>query len=288
MMVPHEKDHDMQLDAHKSAVAKAYGLASAGYNKPALKFFSQGAEALVDFAGLSRGQRILDVATGTGHAALYAGLKVGAEHGSVVGIDIAKEMVHLANDYAKTLSRGNVRFELMDGEHTTFADDEFDAVLCSYGIFFLPDMANGITEWKRVTRPGGWVCFSAFGDTAFQPQSDLFEQRIRQFGPLIPDKKRPFGWQRLVDPQALVALLDQAGMTNVEVREVTIGYLLRDAERWWDICWNSGFRGPLAQLKPADLQQFKEEHLREVEALRGRDGIFFDGTTFVAKGQVNT
>jgi ubiquinone/menaquinone biosynthesis C-methylase UbiE len=276
----------MQLDAHKSAVAKAYGLASAGYNKPALKFFPQGAAALVDFAGLARGQKVLDVASGTGHAALYAGIKVGPEHGSVVGIDIAEEMVHLANAYAKTLSRCNVQFELMDGEHTTFADNGFDAVLCSYGIFFLPDMASGITEWKRVTKPGGWVCFSAFGDTAFQPQSDLFEQRIRHFGPLIPDRKRPFGWQRLVEPQALVALLDQAGMTNVEVREVNIGYLLRDAAVWWDICWNSGFRGPLAQLQPADLQQFKEEHLCEVAALRGRDGIFFDGTTFVAKGQV--
>ena len=72
-----------------------------------------------------------------------------------------------------------MQFALMDGEHTTFADNEFDAVLCSYGIFFLPDMASGITEWKRVTKPGGWVCFSAFGETAFQPQSDLFEQRIR-------------------------------------------------------------------------------------------------------------
>jgi len=277
----------MPLDAHKAAVAKAYGLAAAGYNKPALKFFSQGAEALVDFAGLARGQKILDVATGTGHAALYAGIKVGADHGSVVGIDIAEEMVHLANSYARTLSRDNVRFELIDSEHTTFADNTFDAVLCSYGIFFLPDMANGITEWKRVTKPGGWVCFSAFGDTAFQPQSDLFEDCIRQFGAVIPDKKRPFGWQRLVDPQALVTLLDQAGMTNVEVREVKIGYLLRDREAWWDICWNSGFRGPLAQLNASDLQQFKEKHLREVEALKGRDGIFFDGTTFVAKGQVN-
>ena len=277
----------MQLDAHKSAVAKAYGLASAGYNKPALKFFSQGAEALVDFAGLSHGQKVLDVATGTGHAALYAGTKVGAARGSVVGIDIAEEMVNLAQAYAKTLSRGNVQLAWMDGEHTTFADNAFDAVLCSYGIFFLPGMANGITEWKRVTQHGGWVCFSAFGDTAFQPQSDLFEHRIRQFGPLIPDKKRPFGWQRLVDPQALATLLDQTGMTNVEVREVKIGYLLRDKEAWWDICWNSGFRGPLAQLNASDLQQFKEDHLREVEALRGRDGIFFDGTTFVAKGQVN-
>jgi len=285
--VSHKEDHDMQLDAHKSAVAKAYGLASAGYNKPALQFFSQGAAALVDFAGLARGQKVLDVATGTGHAAFYAGIKVGADYGSVVGIDIAEAMVHLANSYAKTLSRYNVRFELMDGEHTTFADDAFDAVLCAYGIFFLPDMANGMTEWKRVTKPGGSVCFSAFGDKAFQPQSDLFEERIRQFGAVIPDKKRPFGWQRLVDPQALATLLDQAGMTNVEVREMKIGYLLRDAEEWWDICWNSGFRGPLAQLNASDLQRFKEEHLREVEALRGRDGIFFDGTTFVAKGQVS-
>src|SRR5438132_12098920 len=276
----------MQLDAHKSAVAKAYGLASGGYNKPALKFFSQGAEALGDFAGLARGQQILDVASGTGHAALYAGTKVGAAHGSVVGIDIAEEMVNLANSYANNLSRCNVRFELMDGEKTTFADDTFDAVLCSYGIFFLPDMANGIKEWKRVAKHGGWVCFSAFGETAFQPQSDLFENRIRQFGAIIPDRKRPFGWQRLVEPQALVALLDNAGMTNVEMREVKIGYLLRDKEAWWDICWNSGFRGPLAQLNASDLQQFKEDHLREVDELRGRDGIFMDGTTFMARGQV--
>ena len=126
----------MHLDAHKAAVATAYGLASGGYNKPVLKFFSQGAEALVDFAGLARAQQILDVAAGTGHAALYAGTKVGAAHGSVIGIDIAEEMVNLANTSALTLSRHNVRFELMDGEHTTFADETFDAVLCSYGIFF--------------------------------------------------------------------------------------------------------------------------------------------------------
>jgi hypothetical protein len=41
MTMSHEEAHDMQLDAHKSAVAKAYGLAAAGYNKPALKFFAQ-------------------------------------------------------------------------------------------------------------------------------------------------------------------------------------------------------------------------------------------------------
>ncbi len=58
----------------------------------------------------------------------------------------------------------------------------------------------------------------------------------------------------------------------------------------WDICWNSGFRGPLSKLSASDLQQFKEEHFREVEVLRRRDGIGrhpLCGTTFVSKGQVN-
>ena len=147
-------------------------------------------------------------------------------------------------------------------------------------------MTNGIREWKRVAKDGGWVGLSIFGETAFQPQSDLFEDRIRQFGPVIPDRKRPFGWQRLVEPKSLIALLADAGMVNLEAREVRIGYLLKDKEEWWDICWNSGFRGPLAQLTAADLWQFKEDHLREVDAVRGRDGIFFDGTTLVARGQV--
>ena len=143
----------MELDAHKSAVARAYGLASDGYNKPALRFFSQGAESLVDFAGLSPGQRILDIASGTGHAAFYAGTKVGVR-GSVVGIDIAEQMVHLANAHARASSLANVHFELMDGEHTSFKDNEFDAVLCSYGVFFIPEMVNGIKEWKRLTKHG--------------------------------------------------------------------------------------------------------------------------------------
>jgi ubiquinone/menaquinone biosynthesis C-methylase UbiE len=240
----------------------------------------------VDFAGLSPGQKILDVASGTGHAAFYAGTKVGTAHGSVVGIDLAEEMVNLSNAYADTLPGCNVHFSWIDGEQTAFADNEFDVALCSDGIFFLPEMANGIKEWKRISKDGGWVCLSAFGETAFQPQSDLFENRIRQLGPVIPDKKRPFGWQRLVDQKSLIELFADAGMTNIETREVKIGYLLKDKEEWWDICWNSGFRGPLAQLSAEDLRQFKEDHLREVDALRGRGGVFFDGTTLVAKGQV--
>ena len=146
----------MKLDAHKSSVAKAYGLASGGHDNPALRFFSQGAECLVDFAGVLPGQKILDVASGTGHAAFYAGRKVTGSQGSVIGIDIAEEMVNLANAHANSLADCNVRFLLMDGEHTDFSDSEFDVVICSYGVFF--SSGNGQRDQRvEADRQGRWL-----------------------------------------------------------------------------------------------------------------------------------
>jgi SAM-dependent methyltransferase len=152
----YQKGLKMKLDAHKSAVAKAYGLASAGYNKPPLKFFSQGAESLVDFAGLSPGQTILDVASGTGHAAFYAGTKVGAAQGSVVGIDLAEEMVNLANAYADTLHGCNVHFTWMDGEQTGSVDNELTR-------FFVLMASFSSRKWPMGSKSGNGYRKTAAG-----------------------------------------------------------------------------------------------------------------------------
>jgi len=83
----------MKLDAHKSAVAKAYGLASDGHNKPALKFSSQGAESLVDFAGLSRGQKIMAIPRGLTALAVVATLAV-ADPAVGAGPGVAVDVVN--------------------------------------------------------------------------------------------------------------------------------------------------------------------------------------------------
>jgi hypothetical protein len=55
-----------------------------------------------------------------------------------------------------------------------------------------------------------------------------------------------------------------------------VGYYLDSAEQWWDVVWNAGFRRMVRQLSPSDQEQFKREHLQEIEAQRTSDGILLD------------
>ena len=59
---------------------------------------------------------------------------------------------------------------------------------------------------------------------------------------------------------------------------------LHDAGEWWDIVWNSGFRGPVSQLTPGQLAQFRQEHLAEVARLATTRGIWLDVPSIFAIG----
>jgi hypothetical protein len=104
--------------------------------------------------------------------------------------------------------------------------------------------------------PGGVIAISGFGPSAFQPMSDRFEARIRGYGVTFPVPRRPFPWQRLNDHQEYRDLRGGAGLQALAVREAQIGYWLADADAWWDIVWNTGYRGPVAQLAPNALARF--------------------------------
>ena len=64
-----------------------------------------------------------------------------------------------------------------------------------------------------------------------------------------------------------------------------VGYHLADAEEWWDIVWNAGYRRMVSPLSTTEQARFKEEHLREIEALRTDQGIRLDvGVLFTRRG----
>jgi ubiquinone/menaquinone biosynthesis C-methylase UbiE len=97
---------------------------------------------------------VLDVATGTGAAALVAARKVGPT-GRVTGVDIAGEMLEQARRKSDLCCLSNIEWREMDAERLGFPDDTFDTVLSSFGIFFVPEMQGALREWLRVIRPGG-------------------------------------------------------------------------------------------------------------------------------------
>ncbi|MBT2905184.1 class I SAM-dependent methyltransferase [Streptomyces sp. McG8] len=103
-------------------------------------------------AGLRPGQRVLDVATATGNAAIAA-----AQAGCAVSaVDLDPGMIEAARQRAET-HHLDVHFQVADAQQLPFATDTFDVVLSTYGVMFAPDHRRAATELHRVCRPGGRI-----------------------------------------------------------------------------------------------------------------------------------
>jgi demethylmenaquinone methyltransferase / 2-methoxy-6-polyprenyl-1,4-benzoquinol methylase len=131
--------------------------------------------AAVELSGASKGERVLDCATGTGDLALAFRRAVGPD-GVVVGTDFCEEMLALAPAKAER-SGLRVRFETADVLALPYKDGEFDVASIAFGIRNVEDPARGLAEMARVVRPGGRVVVLEFG----QPGGALFAPLYRWY-----------------------------------------------------------------------------------------------------------
>jgi len=130
-------------------------------------------ESCVARAALRPGDRVLDLATGTGIGAFAAGLAVGAG-GNVSGIDVSEKMVTFASLRAANARVRNVAFQRRDMEATGAAAGAFDAVTCAFGLMFAADRAAAFAEMARVTAPGGRVSVCVWGRRAACGFAEVF------------------------------------------------------------------------------------------------------------------
>ncbi len=272
----------MDQNGHKQRIAAVFDKASEGYDNAALGYFRESAAYLVEYMGLKGGERLLDVATGTGHVAVAAAQRLGS--GSVTGIDISERMLEKARNKADALKINNVGFRHCDIEDMGFADNSFDAACCSFGLFFLPDIKNGLNSISKVIKPGGRFYLTGFSSSFMEPQKGMFMGRLKTYGVDPPDFRSSMG---LMDTEDKIReLLQATGYKDIDTRTRQLGYYLKDAQGWMDILWNSAFRSPLTQLSEKDLNRFTAEHQQEVESLRVKDGIWLDIQVLYASGTV--
>ena len=143
---------------------------------PAL--FGEWAPLLADAAGIARGQRVLDVACGTGVVAREAAGRVG-ERGAVVGVDLNPAMLAVARRL-----RPDIDWRAADAAALPFGDATFDAVLCQAALMFFPDVVGALREMARVVKPTGTVAVQVWGRLEAQPgYGPLVRIAARHAGP---------------------------------------------------------------------------------------------------------
>jgi ubiquinone/menaquinone biosynthesis C-methylase UbiE len=259
----------------KQAITQVFNLVSKSYDNHSLRFFPACAEKMVAYAEIKPGQKVLDVATGTGMVAIAAAQAVGNE-GSVDAIDLSENMLEQAKENVTHKGLSNIRFHIMDGEQLEFNDDEFDVITCSYGLFFMPDMPAALQSWLRVLKPGGKLIFSSFAPSAFTPQSDIFLKHLAEYD-IVPPTPR---WLQLAEDALCKTMLEDNGFSDAQVSQSQLGYHLKELENWWQAIQSAGYRGLYEQLPQEHRAEFKKKHLAEIKnELMTDDGIWLDVQT---------
>lgn len=258
----------------KQATTAVFNKVAEGYEHPHARYFPLAADQILLLLNPTRGDKILDIATGTGLVATT--LAKAIEPGRVHAIDLSEGMLQQLEKSIGTLGITNIDLQLMDAESLEFDKEYFDTVVSSFGLFFMSDMLASLKEWVRVIKPGGSIIFTSFGRDAFQPMTRLILDRLENYGVEIPKDRTKMGWYNLSTEEQGTALMKQAGLTDIEVTNKQLGFHLSSATQWWDVVWNAGFRGLVDRVPEEKLDMFRQEHLAEIEALKIDDGIWLD------------
>jgi len=172
----------------------------------------------VDLADVGPGDRVLDVATGTGDLALELARRVGPQ-GAVVGSDFSEEMLVRAR--TKTAAAGApVTFEWGNALELPYADGEFAAATVGFGARNFSDLDRGLAEMTRVVRPGGRVVVLEITTPTRPPLSTFyglwFDRVVPVIGRLAGDPEAysylPNSVKRFPGPHELAARMDRCGL----------------------------------------------------------------------------
>ncbi len=213
---------------------------------------------------LQPGDTVLDIGCGPGILAVRAAPQV-VPGGSVTGVDVSEGMLEVAREKAAEHGVGEaVAFELGDMHALPFPDGRFDAIACSYAMFFARSVTAVGRELWRVLAPGGRLVVATIGEQFFEPMWSQFRHETAR---LRPDLDIGMPWERrqVADGGTLCGLL-AAGDVRIRLLEVEdVPVPLSGPDDWWQIAEGTGIRRAIEEMGPGTAQAVREANSRWME-----------------------
>ena len=186
----------------------------------------------IAISGIQPGQRVLDLAGGTGDIAALMSKQVGA-HGRVVLSDINAAMLAVGRRRMEDRGLvGNIEYSLANAEQLPFADAEFDAVTIAFGPRNVTDQPAALKEMLRVLKPGGRAMILEFSSVEFAGLKKIYDTYsfgiLPRLGKIIADDEDSYRYlaesiRKHPDQEKLAGMLEDAGFSNVTYRNMTGG-----------------------------------------------------------------
>lgn len=257
-----------------------------GWDK-AVNFYEQswrqqlepGQSFMLEKANIQPGERVLDVACGTGLVSFQAAEKAGGT-GEVVGTDLSDKMVETAARIASDKNISNVIFKQMDAEALSLPGSYFDVALDAFGTMYYPDPVRSFHEKLRVLKSGGRVSVAVWGKRDRCGWAEIF--------PIVDARVKsevcPMFFQ-LGTGDTLAHSLKEAGFRDIQTKRISTK-LHYDNE---DEALGAAFQGgPVAlaysRFREQTRREVHKEYLGSIETFRNDIGYAIPGEFVVAWG----
>jgi enediyne biosynthesis protein CalE5 len=257
-------DQSFDPQRFKNEQRRDWDVAAAGWKKwwPVFERAAQHvSDRLVELAGIKPGARVLDIATGNGEPAVTAARKVGAT-GRVIATDQSAGMLAIARERAVALGLTNVDFYESDAESLAIQERDLDAVICRWGLMFMPDLVGTLRGLHARLVAGGKLATSVWSTPDKVPMITLGADIVRKLAGLPPPAPGALDPLRLADPSILQNALVEAGFKGVTIERLPVTFEFESPAAF------TGFRADVAAPFRALLErQVPEMRQRILDAV---------------------
>lgn len=219
-------------------------------------------DKMVELAQIRAGQRVLDIATGIGEPAITAGKIVGQE-GHVTATDISQEMLAIGQERARSLGLQDfMDFVQSDAENLKLkTDDKFDAILCRWGLMFLPNLDTALSNIYDKLVSGGRFAAAVWSEPSKVPFISLSMDTARKHLGALPGQGLP-GPLSLADVESLKKSFQKAGFVDIQTEKIPVTFDFDSAEDYTK--FNQDIVAPIRTILSKETETKKQQVWNDV------------------------